>query len=388
MAALALSVMLVVISTLPDSSNSADVRVTISSPTKPVVVGGILAISCQVWNIQDDYTVHIVRVLESRTEQITNGEYITPTAESLNAFPTKRTFLGGSTVYFLTIIGVSNNDQGEYLCKVFDMSSYTVITEDSMQIDIYSYPSNTYPLCTSIPDQTTTFRVRDTLNLKCISEKGVPTIRMKWMNNKIARYIGDRNRTDGNLVHSEAIIRIDESLQGAVFSCEISSTGFPDWKRTCSIGPITVSLDNFVQRNSGITTNVAGNNEGSNKHADILKPRLTGTCTSCSPNDDMLQFYLTIATIGTGFLAMIFLTLTIILCYKYHHISSVSRREPTRVLTPQQSIEPVYVSLQRRSVKADREYMTLEDPNNPENKILLPKETFDDYCRTMTLKRV
>ena len=385
MAVLALSVMLVMILTIWDGSNSADVRVTISSPTKPVAVGGILAISCQVWNIKDDYTVHIVRVLESRTEPITNGEYIN--AERMGVFLATRTFTDGSGVYFLTMIDASHSDKGQYICKVFDLSLYTVINEDSMHIDIYSYPSNN-PRCTSTPNQPVTLRMYDTLTLQCTSEKGVPIIWMKWMNNKIARYIADRNRTDENLVHSEATVQIDESLQGAVFSCEITSAGFPDWKRTCNVGPILVNSDKFVQGNSGIITNVAGNNEGQNEHTNVLKPHLTGTCASCSPSDDMLQFYLTIATIGTGFLAIIFLTLTIILCYKYNRISSVSQREPTRVLTPQQSIEPVYVSLQRRSVNADREYMTLEDPNNPENKILLPKETFDEYCRTMTLKRV
>ena len=388
MAALALSALFLTILTLPKCSISADIRVSISSPTETVTVGGILAVSCQVWNIPNDHTVHLYRVLNSGTEQLTNGEYIARTAESLNVYLATRTSLDGSMIYFITMVDISEFDQGEYLCQILDTTEFNYITEDSIDIRIYAHPAQMYPLCTSIPNQPSTLNVRDTLTLKCTSEKGEPTIKMKWMNNKSARYITDRNRTNGNLVHSEAILRIDAGLHGAVFSCEITSKGFPDWKRTCNIGPIMVSLDNNVQKNSGITTNVAGNNEGTNNHGDISKPRLTGACESCSPSDDMLQFYLTIATIGTGFLAIIFLISTIILCYKYHDISTATMREPARVLTPQQSIEPVYVSLQRRSVNADREYMTLEDPNNPENKIILPKETFDDYCRTMTLKRV
>ena len=389
MAVLALIVKLVAMSTLPILSNAAeDIQVSISTPTESVTVGGILAISCQVWNLKPDYTVHIFRELETRTEMITNGDYIARTAESLNAFLATRTFLDGSSVYFLTMLGVSDDDQGEYFCKVADLSLFTAITEDSVHVKIYSFPSGMYPLCSSTPNQLLTLRMHETVTLKCTSEKGVPTIRMKWMNNKSARYITDQNRTDGNLVHSEAILLIDDSLNGAVFSCEITSNGFPDWKRTCNIGPITVQPGQPMNGNYGVTTKVVSGNAGNREQNDILKPRLTEACGACSSDDDMLQFYLTVATIGTGFLTIIFLTSTIVLCYKYHHISPVTRREPLRVLTPQQSIEPVYVSLQRRSVNADREYMTLEDPNNPDNKILLPKETFDDYCRTMSLKRV
>ena len=365
-------------------SNASGIRVAISSPTKSVTNGGVLVIQCQVWNIQSNFEVHIFRVTKSVFVKITNEEEITRSSERLHMFLATRTFPDGSKIYFVTIVGASEMDDGEYYCKVIDLSTLTYIAEDSVYISIYSYPAGVYPLCSSTPNQPITLRVRDTLTLKCTSEKGVPTIHMKWMNTKTARYITDRNRTNGNMVHSEALLIIDDSLQGAVFSCEISSKAFPYWKRTCFIGPITVrSTSNVVERNHGVTTKVISGKE----QDDISNMHLTESCSTCS-SDYMLQFYLTVATIGTGLLAIVFLTTTIILCYKYHHISNVSQREPTRVLTPQQSIEPVYVSLQRRSVNADREYMTLEDPNNPENKILLPKETFDDYCRTLTLKRV
>ena len=124
------------------------------------------------------------------------------------------------------------------------------------------------------------------------------------------------------------------------------------------------------------------------KNTDDIKNKLLHSNRKECSTDDMLQFYLTIAIAFTGSLTIIFLATTTILCCKYHHISTVTGRASTTVLTPQQSIEPVYVSLQRRSVNADREHMTIEDPNIPGNKIILPKESFGDYCRTMTIKRV
>ena len=386
MASISLLALLVVSVTLLSMSYAANIRVSISTPMNSVSNGGILAIQCQVWNIESNYEVNIFRVTNDVTVKITNEEGIARSSERLHMFLAKRTFTDGSKLYFVTVVGASEVDEGEYICKVMDLSKITYIAEDTVHIKIHSYPAGMYPLCSSIPMQPITLSVHDTLTLKCTSEKGVPTINMKWFNTKTFHYVPDRNRTDGNLVHSEAILQTDDSLQGAVFSCEISSKAFPDWRRICNIGPINIRSDNSANDNYGVTINVI-NGKARPKQDNIQNTHLIGTCNNC-PSDDMLQFYLTIATIGTGLLTIIFLTSTIILCYKYHQISTATRREPTRVLTPQQSIEPVYVSLQRRSINADREYMTLEDPNNPENKIILPKETFDDYCRTMTLKRV
>ena len=367
---------------------AADTQVIISTANYPVTTGGILTIRCQVWNFQQDrFKVNLFRVLNTRTEQITSGKDI-QSSMGQNVFVATRAFPDGSVVYFLTMMDISDNDKGRYLCKIFDFSRLIYIAEDSMDVQIYSLPPQIYPLCSTIvPNQPIAVSAGDILTLKCTSEKGVPPIVTKWMNTKTARYIATTNKTDGNLVHSESSFLVDSSLQGALFSCEITSSGFPDWKRTCTIGPVTVN--SYLLNNKG-SSNIPEPDLGNqviHNSGSIPKLQHNGNCVECT-TDDMLQFYLTIAIVGTGLLALIFLATTIILCYKYHHISAVARREPTRVLTPQQSIEPVYVSLQRRSVNADREYMTLEDPNNPDNKIILPKETFDDYCRTMTLKRV
>ena len=365
---------------------ATDTQVTISTANYPVTNGGILTIRCQAWNLQNHVTVNIFRTINMRTEQITTGKSIHPLAGP-NVFLATRTLSDGSVVYFVTMVDISEKDQGKYLCKVFDISKVTYYQEDSINIKIYSYPASMYPLCTSVPNQPITVSVNDMLTLTCTSDKGFPHIETNWKNTKTSRYIATKNKTEGNLVHSESSIIVDNSLQGAVFSCEITSNGFPGWKRTCTVGPITVN--SYLVNNQG-SANVQKPNLGDKSiynSGNIPNLQLNGNCGECS-SDDMLQFYLTIAITGTGFLAIIFLVATIILCYKYHNISTATRREPTRVLTPQQSIEPVYVSLQRRSVNADREYMTLEDPNNPDNKIILPKETFDDYCRTMTLKRV
>ena len=74
------------------------------------------------------------------------------------------------------------------------------------------------------------------------------------------------------------------------------------------------------------------------------------------------------------------------MCCKYQSISDEVNGDRTQYI-PSRASDPVYVSLQRRR-ENEQVYMTLEDPNNPEGKVLLPKEVFDQfYNRTMTLRK-
>ena len=123
-----------------------------------------------------------------------------------------------------------------------------------------------------------------------------------------------------------------------------------------------------------------------------------GKCgTSCSPEDEStILFYLIVSTSGASILCIVFLTTTLIGCYQYNSVSRVMRNAHTDVYDTSDGSEPVYVSLQRRqgnernSIISERNsmYMTLEDPNNPGNKIIMPKEVFDELYSTLTLKRV
>ena len=103
------------------------------------------------------------------------------------------------------------------------------------------------------------------------------------------------------------------------------------------------------------------------------------------------MLYLTISMIGASILCILFLTTTIMYCYKYHIISTETS-EPRRTVSINDGSEPVYVSLQRRQ-DYDRNsicstYMTVEDPNNPGGKVVMPKEVFEEFYRTLTIKRV
>ena len=380
-APLVLVIVLSVTVALSPSVMAADAEVAISIANNPVISGGVLAIQCEILNFQqDNFKVSFFRVLDTGNEQITNGKNIEPEMGS-NVFTASRAFPDGSVVYFLTILDVSATDEGRYLCQVFDVSRFRYISDDSIDIQIHSYLDDSYPRCTSVPSHPVTVSVDDTLKLKCAIAKGISTIETKWVNTKMQRIVQTRNRTIGNLVYSESSILVDSSLQNVIFSCEITSAIFSDWKRSCTVGPITVT--SYMTHTGNVISPISGSQ---NYHSENIPDQL-GICVECA-SEDMIQFHLTVAIVATSFLAIVFLVLSILLCYKYHQETPVIRKPTSKMLTPQQSVEPVYVSLQRRSVNADHDYMTLEDPHNPDNKIVVPRETFDEYCKTMRMKSI
>ena len=263
----------------------------------------------------------------------------------------------------------------------------SVITSDSVRVQIYSLPAKGYPLCERNPDSTTTLFENDNLKLECTSAKSSPDVTLTWSSEK-SNPVVSRNLTDENMVSAEAILRIRKSHNGAVFTCTMTSTGFPDVRRTCHIGPIFVR--NALHAENDVV--FVKPTKTSIKH-DLV---ISGDCVmrDCPAKNKGTVLYLSIATVAATILWLVFLTTTIMMCCKYHDISTQAR-EARRTIPVDDGSEPVYVSLQGRPMRqeCDRNsvcsmYMTLDDPNNPGGKVLMPKEVFDEFYRTLTIKRV
>ena len=339
----------------------AETRVELTSQVHPVTIGGILAIQCQVWKLKDGYKVDLLRVLDNGdTDPLTvRGNYQAQSSFEQRGFFAKRTFSDGSMVLLLTAIDILQTDQGSYLCKVYtDVHGNTEeITRDTIDIEIYRFPSNSYPSCNSAPDTHIIQGSKD-VKLTCSSEKGFPVVELNWSCTKGDVHFNIYNSQSDDSVSSELTVTIDATHSGAVFVCNLTSPGFPDRVRLCAYGPFTVSSkadDNNVVLSHGPGINTiqdpkSNQNEGSSK---------TTTCNVSCPADDPYNIlYWAVACVGTSILMLIFLSTTIIYCCKYQTISS-------EVITAQNSFtscdgsEPVYVSLQRRQLPVLREIQCL-----------------------------
>ena len=369
------------------SVESADVRVEVTTPINPVNVADILAVQCQVWNIQHEYKVSIARIVDGTSEQITSDKVIMPSTLSERVFLSIRPFSGGSRVYFLTMLNVSPSDRGEYGCTVSRLSglSYVQIGQNSASVQVNQFPDKAQPRCTSNPD-TTILKEGSRFELTCTTYKTIPVADLRWRLKSSYQYLKSSNTSQGGNIFSRFIGIATIAYQGAVFECELSSRGFPDRKQFCQVGPITITKSNDdVGPGSNLITISPGippvlTTETSNI---LLSPDCDKQCQSSS----FTVLILTISTMGTCILTIVFLVTTIVMCCKYHTISSEVNSEPRHEYVSNRASDPVYVSLQRRRDN-EQVYMTLEDPNNPEGKVLLPKEVFESfYNRTLSLRK-
>ena len=374
--------------------HAVDTVVEVTSLLKPLTNGGLMAIQCQIWNMQEGYTVDIFRFYNNRVDQITSGKSYLDSSLHDRVYLASRVFPDRTHVYVLTLVDVSYNDQGEYSCRVDHVSrdGSRNIATGKINIEIHSFPNRIYPECDSVPNQPIRLDVGIKLIITCASEKGVPAGELKWDCTHSSVMMLPRNTSTGNTVSSEVTLISDKSYHGAVFTCHLSSPGFPNMERTCHIGPITIHNMESVADNIHIKQPFPMPPNTGRDHVVKQNSReATGCNSQCSPEDEDIVLYLTISTIGASILCILFLSTTIICCCKYHSIST-DTTETTRAVPGYDGSDPVYVSLQRRQ-EYDRNsicstYMTVEDPNNPGSKVLMPKEVFEEFYRTLTIKRV
>ena len=361
----------------------ANIKVELTSPVHPVTLGGILAIQCQVQKMQNGFKVDLLRVLANGDTDLlaVRGNYVSQSSLGQRGFLAKRTFSDGSMVLFLTVVDVSPNDRGSYLCKVYSdlHGNYDDLARDSTDIEIYTFPSTLYPTCISVPGTRGTGK----LTLTCTSEKGFPVAELNWSCSKNDVHYDVYDSQSEDSITSEISISVDATHNGVVFVCKLTSPGFPDRVRSCTYGPLT-GLTNAGDKNIIVSTKPSLNvlqsssNEGSHK---IIKCN-----TSCPPDDPYTILYWAVACVGTTILMFIFLTTTIIYCCKYQTTSGeIVAAENS--FTSCDGSEPVYVSLHRRQPEGNSMFMSVEDPNNPGNKVLMPREVFDEFYRSLSLKK-
>lgn len=362
---------------------AATVRVTI--PIQPVTVGGVLPIQCDIQDYENHHKMKMFRVINDQTEELTSDARYMSDVLGQRYFVTRKQMANRNMIYFMSIVDASVLDEGEYLCKVYTLTGgdYIKIAEGSIDAKLYFLPNIVYPQCTSTTSITRNMQENVPFDLKCISSIGSPAVNLQWINSLNQESIRSRDTTTDDTVTSEINLMTSLSLDGSVFICEMTSDGFSDVKRTCQIGPITIEKP--VTQISTDIQNPIMPTQSDNNQVLITGPPCIEEC----PNNEYMIVYLSMATICASILCLVFLITTIIMCCKYQNKSDEIRNAERRHVTTCDGSEPVYVSLQARPdpgqlpayfdrrplyKETDRStgYMSVEDPNNPGNKILMP----------------
>ena len=378
-------------------------RVEVSVPVFPVTAGGILPIQCKIQNMENDHIVKMFRVINGQTEELTNDIRYDSLTLGQRYFITKRAMTGNNMVYFMTIIDVSTLDQGEYLCKVFELlqGDYIKIAEGSTDVEVYHLPNSIYPQCHSTPTNTYDLDEGIELTITCVSAKGFPTVVLRWIDNS-NQEIFSPSKTRDDTVTAEMKVRTSNALHGTIFICEMTSPGFQNILRSCQFGPITIRQ--LIKNDNTPFVLPSAPTQATQKEF------ISNDCNkNCPKNDKYKILCLGVATVGAAMLCIVFLITTIIMCYKYQSMW-IAARDTQRNISSSDGSEPVYVSLQKRVEPATHDigalyreperrsiykepdrsstYMSVEDPNNPGNKVHMPKEVFEDFYNSLTLKKV
>ncbi len=219
---------------LESSAASRDTRVEVTT-VGPVTIGGILAIQCQVWNMRDTYMVNFFHDINGQTRRITVHNQYADNSLGQRSYLAKRTFPGGSHVFFLTVVNIEYEDEGKYICNVYSLTNgrQNDIAENSKKIRINTFPSKKYPSCQSAPDLASV-KVGDMLLLKCTSERTFPLVTLTWSSSSDSTVSHDtHNTTSYSIVSFETSLVLKTSHNGAVFLCTMAIPGFPLRERTC-----------------------------------------------------------------------------------------------------------------------------------------------------------
>ena len=263
--------------------------VEVTVPVHPVTSGGILAIQCQILNMEEDYIVKMFHVTKTSSQEMTTGMSYVASSFGQRIFLVRRNVPGGITVFFTTIVDVSILDQGEYLCRVYTLSGrdYVKVAEDAADVEIYFLPDSIYPQCQSEPVITENMQEDVQLKLTCISAKGAPAVSLRWIDNSNQEMFS-RTKSQGDTFFSEFNLRTSTSIHNTIFICEMTSAGFTDFKRTCKIGPITIRTNTHSQDTTIMTPNLSVQPTQLTKHKTLI---LNG-CKSECPFDDKYTIYI------------------------------------------------------------------------------------------------
>ena len=374
------------LSFLPLLIKSAKTSVEVSSQTNPVEEGGILAINCEIRNMRDEYTVQFLRIMDTRTEQLTMGDTYMQSTIFQRVFLAKRKLTGTTAAYFLTIVDVLIADKARYVCNVntYTNGISTNIGHDNIDIEVYTFPKAN-PICQIAPNGYT-FRKGDKLVLTCTSANAHPVVDLEWSSGSSGEPISAQSVNDASTVYSDLAVFMQEKYDGTIFICTMRSRGFPDRERSCYVGPITMSRSNEF---SDIDVNLVPsiNSETKvifNEDGTLLSHECMNSCST--EDEHNMIIYLGAGSTGATILMITFLISTIVLCYKYCMISEETRA--AQMISSGDGSEPVYVSLQRRP-EPDRSsmFLSVEDPNNPGSKVLMPRELVEEFYRSLSLKR-
>ena len=346
-------------------------RIKVTTPVNPVKQGDIFSLHCQIWNLKPGNEVAIFKNQSGTNVRLSVNTVLTPAVDGDDegTFLAVRLLNDGSVVYFLSIVNVVLTDAGMYTCKVIDTSNtLSEVAVASKVLQIMHHPDDDYPKCT-LDQSVTTVTAGTKIGMTCQTTETFPLVDIKWSRTGLGHVPLPKEKTqNGELISQIEFVPTEEDDGSTMFLCEITSTAFPEFIKTCHIGPLKVLPGAPGQRypddDVWLRTTIPKVNS---PEADMAQPpvddninseKLNCPKTDCSTMSPDILFWV-ISTAVAGIICFIFLIGCILIYLKYTRLSARARRYEQPKPFPRPPTEYIYTELEG---KREGKYMSLERP--------------------------
>ena len=358
---------------------TGELHLSASAPVNPAEHGGIFSLQCQVKDLPKGHRVEIYRHLGDQDEGLSVDDSVLPNVDD-RVFLAVRHMGDGSAVYFLSIIDITKADAGLYQCKVIRATgNIAQVAVQSVNMSVYFFPSETSPMC-SPSDTTATLQVLEgsVLHLNCSSEKGHPTVGIRWTRTNGGVIPGGIIHETDDRIHAKLAFLVTRHDDHAMFICEITSDALPNERRSCHVGPITVIPDNniinhvpsetlplpIVTEKDQILETVTASIENKVEVDTSVTHRVRNKaeCAKlCSTRYSGSVFYWVIATAVCVLLGLVFLIFGVIIFLKFKEVNNNNNRHrlyETRFMSERLAVDDIYAEVENKM--GSKPYMSLD----------------------------
>ena len=351
--------------------NGASVKAV--APLNPVREGDILSLRCQVWNLGNNQAVKISRHSTTNSQVFSyNKGLITGMDERV--FLAIRQLRDGSVVYFLSIIDVQVEDEGQFSCKIMDMKDDVVVSKSSIEIKTMFFPAENFPTCWP----TGTLTVHDGLphTFNCSSDKAHPPVAIEWHRAGEDQDLDYTRDEKGSSVSSLLTIKPTMRDADAMYFCKISSKQFPDKVSTCHVGPLKVvpSSPNMRPLPIYVDTRPPEPEVVTSKVKYELDFPVGDRCKEICERSNLQSIHFWVVCTGVAaVLAIVFFIIGVFLLVKYKNTYT---KPKVQYVSHHQGRDDVYTELEMRQ-DANKVYMAITKP--PEEMVYCPKENEETH---------
>ncbi|XP_071945824.1 kin of IRRE-like protein 1 [Antedon mediterranea] len=145
--------------------------------------------------------------------------------------------------YNLTIKSVTLTDDAQYNCNVYanEVAQEPIISSQAVRLTVNYLPESTYPKCLETMGDGI-YNEGDDVELCCESERASPPVTLQWTRN--GQVIRQNIRIDDSENGKRKMIykfKATSEYNGMRFTCMLTSSADPHYKRNCTSGPIAVT---------------------------------------------------------------------------------------------------------------------------------------------------